>query len=299
MKSLGTKIIEAKKQNERGREIEYFCSLSEKYKCPLLKQNKCLQTTLFGKCVYGSRKCFYTKTKRAKIYNEQINKLKEKQTELPKLPDSAHKCGLQEIGDYIYLPYSHMDMCKEIPFLQHSVLFINGVPFIEKESFTPENIITLIEFKPIALMGGEIKKYQEKEIPLFLLHLKIKFPQLYDKIIKLKPSIEKKILDISNIKKLSARLSDIPNALPNQFKLKYKAGDSEGINVIDRINKYSLIISGKEEQFGGFLFMSFKIKKNSPVIMQIDVLPKTEVFITDKNLILETILQKPELIQNK
>lgn len=60
---------------------------------------------------------------------------------------------------------------------------------ILKENFTVETIISLIKFRPRAMMGGEILSYQKEEVPLFVKHLSEVMPNLYAKLVKQFPEV--------------------------------------------------------------------------------------------------------------
>lgn len=45
----------------------------------------------------------------------------------------------------------------------------------------------LVTYHPHSIMGGEITKFQEEEIPKFIRHLKISFPSLFEKYIEAYP----------------------------------------------------------------------------------------------------------------
>jgi hypothetical protein len=104
------------------------------------------------------------------------------------MPQWAAKT-IAEIGEYVYLPYAHMDMNTEVPFQSHSAFFVSGLPFLKKEFFTPEIVVKMASFVPYALMGGEITGYQAKSVPDFLSHLRLFNPVLFEKACGLDPKL--------------------------------------------------------------------------------------------------------------
>jgi hypothetical protein len=94
------------------------------------------------------------------------------------------------IGDYVYLPYSHADMCKSVPFLSHSAFVVSGRPFVKREDWTLTNVQLLIDFHPQALFGGEIRNYQKEEVPLFISHIRELDPAMWAELIAARPEFD-------------------------------------------------------------------------------------------------------------
>ncbi|MFA5420208.1 MAG: hypothetical protein WC341_17275, partial [Bacteroidales bacterium] len=215
---LGVRIIEAKKQSDRAEARFVTCSVPGG-DCPLLKQKKCLHATIFGCCVYGGGNVKRTATKRSKTYYKDLGILREEAEKHPKLPEGAYQTGVLLLGDYYYLPYSHMDMCESVPFVKRSAFIVSGVPFVKKEDFTPECVVALATFSPMALFGGEITQYQQEEVPKFLFHLKYRFPELYEAASALNPVIQSKTINIDDVKKLNATMDCIPAGITGGYHL--------------------------------------------------------------------------------
>jgi len=289
MKTLGIQVREAEKKSERTTAVTYYCSL-EGSECPLLNVGKCIHLCMLSRCIYGKCSQEKTPTKRAKSYRDQVKVMKEDAVKY-KLPVGAYECGMQQIGEYYYLPYSHMDMCRAVPFVQHSSLFISGVPFVPKNELTPERIATLVRFRPQALMGGEITTYQKEQVPKFLFHLKQQFLELYLNAAEIEPAIKVKTTNIGEIKSLKATLKDIP------------PGTIKGYQCV-RLDRLMDVISwdGTELEVKGMLralgLIFFGGKDNQPFTLKYFPIPeKTDVIITDRELIELVVTTNPALIK--
>lgn len=91
---------------------------------------------------------------------------------------------LKDCGSYVYINLPWLSGWQEIDFYhRHEGIFLNeSACYIKKEYWTVESINEIVKYKPRNFEGGVIKDYQEKYIPQFLLSLKIKFPELYEKV---------------------------------------------------------------------------------------------------------------------
>ncbi|HPI81784.1 MAG TPA: hypothetical protein PK122_00925 [Candidatus Paceibacterota bacterium] len=160
-----------------------MCSRSDE--CDLFKRGQCSFTSSFGwhACPYGTYRKYEGFTPRARAYSEWIRKEEEKYKGTPYL--NSHSDVLAFIGDYVFLPYAHMDMADVGWIQKNTGWFGKGCAFLKKELFTPQTVLQLIDFRPQAMMGGEIKDYQEKTIPKFVKHLQEKCPDLLKEVEKL------------------------------------------------------------------------------------------------------------------
>jgi hypothetical protein len=146
--------------------------------CELLKRGECAWRASFDwhACPYGMYRKYEGFTPKARAYNTWINEQKKKYEGVPYIKE--HTYVLAFVGDYVFLPYAHMDMA-DVGFIQKNTGFLGkGCAFLKKELFTPETILKLINFRPQAMMGGEISSYQQESIPKFVKHLQEKCPEL-------------------------------------------------------------------------------------------------------------------------
>lgn len=163
-----------------------FCDNSEK--CPLLQKGKCVQNIgIFGgvKCPHGINKIEYGFTRKAQSFKKWMNDKKQQyESVLEKVDCQNIYEKLVDLGDYVYLPYPY------ITNLVNSLPFIINRNFCKKEDFTPENMLSIIEFMPKALMGGVITSFQEKEAPRFVEHLMTEMPEKYSELVEKYPDIK-------------------------------------------------------------------------------------------------------------
>lgn len=170
-----------KSQKKEKSEIQVIkCSNAEN--CDLHKKGQCAFRSILSwqKCPYGLYFREVGFTKRASKFRQWMREKKEEYRDVPYL--QAHTEMIAVVGDYILLPYAHMDMCEDVPFLSHGGAFRSGNAFLKREDFTIDNILKLIAFRPQALMGGEITDYQKKSLPLFIRHLSQVMPDIYEEI---------------------------------------------------------------------------------------------------------------------
>ena len=163
--------------------------------CELYACGFCVRLNVYGGyCPYGKRSRIKGFTGRSQkfgswIRDEEIKITAELVEPIKKLKTPPRK--LSKVGDYIYLPYSHMDMCKSV--------FENGRKFVKGGGFDIKTITELINFYHRSIMGGIIRYYQEKEVPLFLTHLKSDFPELFVRLVSKSPRVEAIVDAFSNV----------------------------------------------------------------------------------------------------
>lgn len=165
-----------------------LCSNSSN--CELYAKNQCsfLRTLGSMSCPYGKNNWETGFTGRARGYSEWIQTRKEKYKDiLFKIKDYTD--GIFIVGDYVFVSYPHMNLNKDVPFLSQGSIFSSGSYFMKKEDFTVENILKMINFKPYALMGGEITSYQKEVVPKFIKCLKETQPKLFEEVAKQLPTL--------------------------------------------------------------------------------------------------------------
>lgn len=163
-------------------------------KCSYYKNKTCLKVRSFLgiRCKYGERQSIKGYTSRAKKYYEFKSKWDshEKKSEL-KYPET--KLGV--VDDYVVIPYPYIaieekDDGEVIVSLEHLSTRSN---WISLKNFTPSLINEICSHKPRAMMGGEIKDFQKKYVPLFLAHLKETLPDKYAEFVKQFPKYDTEI----------------------------------------------------------------------------------------------------------
>ena len=161
------------KQNKNSRAEVDLISCSNSDNCNLFDRGECVcMAGLWGKrCKYGRKIKQIGFTPRARKFSSWCEEQRKKYEGVGFLK-SPESLGI--VGDFVFLPYAHMDMAKGIPW-EGSLLKI--------EDFTVDNIIFLVKFKPQAMLGGEIRSYQKKIPPIFLKHLSEQFPELFKQVV--------------------------------------------------------------------------------------------------------------------
>jgi hypothetical protein len=239
-----------------------LCGRSED--CGLLARGECSWRASFDwhACPYGMHRKFEGYTPRARAYSRWIKEQKEKYTGVPFL--NSHSDVLAFVGDYVFLPYAHMDM-SDAGFLKKNEGWLGkGNAFLPKEKFTVNNILYLIHFRPRAAWGGqEIKDYQEKSVPKFVKHLQEKCPDLFKEIIEKDPTVQKILNTYTN----KGRKAILQTITPNigKFIDCHKAEwiwDGEYFTTL-KYNGLTMIVKAEE--------------------VRIKPLPKQEIVITDDN----------------
>jgi hypothetical protein len=159
--------------------------------CELLKRGECSWRAAFSwhACPYGHYRKYEGFTPKARAYTTWINEQKKKYEGVPYIKE--HSDVLAFIGDYVFLPYSHMDMA-DVGWIQKNTGFLgHGCAFLKKELFSVKNIEYLIHFHPQAWMGGEITDYQKDSVPKFVKHLQEKCPRRFKELLEYDPSVQK------------------------------------------------------------------------------------------------------------
>lgn len=161
------------------RRAEYiYCDHADE--CSAYKDGKCFRvTTLFGlRCEFGrvgqvdggtkQSKKFYQVSDAAKS-NEQYHKL-----------SYPHNVYITQIGNgaFLTLPYVCIELQGERLVCSDPGFGGNRL-YVPLEVMTPENIKRVCEYRPYALMGGEIADYQQKTVPMFLHQLSQLFPACF------------------------------------------------------------------------------------------------------------------------
>lgn len=164
-----------------------FCKCKS---CPLRQQSKCIALNIFGSCPYGKFVNATGPTPRSKTFREWVKSHEAEFQGLQELSGAESKLAF--IGEHVWLPYPHMDSCKQVPFMRHGDLFISGLPFLAASEWNLKNVIILIDFRPYALMGGEIKGYQLESVPKFLGHLREVDVVMWASLIKVRPELDTK-----------------------------------------------------------------------------------------------------------
>lgn len=158
--------------------------------CPLLALGQCMMQGILGstRCPYGSHYRDVGPTQRAQSYSKWVADRQNRFNGVKTLKIPPKKMAI--VGEWVYLPYSHMTMCKDVPFVSHSAFFVSGTCLIPLDQWTVDVVETLIDFRPNAMMGGEIKAYQREEVPLFIQHLREVTPEMFSQLVERRPEYD-------------------------------------------------------------------------------------------------------------
>lgn len=214
-------ILFKSKADTRANCTVLYCSCYEQ--CEAYKNKQCVLKNGCGfdihSCPYGKRTYEEGFTKRSKQFYSWINERKEKYIDI-----LSSKVGFLNpitrkiicIGtDKVFLNIPHLSNYVNSIYEQ---LNMDNAHVVRKDLITPEFLKKIVEYKPMALFGGEIKTYQEKEIPEFVRSLKRYYPQWYEDLHNIKPEVEDYIVDID----YRGREAYLKTLLPGKVCLKYK-----------------------------------------------------------------------------
>lgn len=164
--------------------------------CKFYKDKQCIQNKIFDwKCPYG--KAFVEKgpTKRSKKCRQWVSEKKEKYKDVYNKVSNYPTEKLAIVGEWIYLPYSHINMNQRLPFETYDTGFSSGSRFLDKHHFDVSTIENIVKFYPESLMGGQITSYQKEVVPKFLTDLSEEMPELYSDFISKFPQYKLKLKD--------------------------------------------------------------------------------------------------------
>ncbi len=164
-------------RNARAQCTTIWCKLES---CVLRDAGSCSLCVLFGSsCPYGRLSREVGPTPRAQKFSTWIRERKEAYKDTPLLGCPASRLAF--IGEWVYLPYAHMDMKKSLEFTGK---------MLRKEEWTIGTVLQLIDFRPQPLFGyGEIASYQQKHVPLFLSHLREVDPVMWTQVVASRPEL--------------------------------------------------------------------------------------------------------------
>lgn len=134
-------------------------------------------------CPYGQMKREEGYTKAAIRCGDLIRKRKDEYGDIAHSKEDLK--FLCYIGDYVFLPLPHLINYSNS--IRDKNFFTGDGDIIEKKDFTSEFIVELINYRPRAMMGGEITSYQREEVPKFCSQLKRYMPDMSEKVKKYIP----------------------------------------------------------------------------------------------------------------
>ncbi|MGG4124809.1 hypothetical protein ABEV79_15000 [Bacillus licheniformis] len=166
----------------RERPLEASVIYCDKHEsCSYFKNGQCLnvRSPLSGNCKFGSVRNIKGYTSRAKKYS-QFKREWESHENYSKLKYPPQKLGLIDNVVVFPYPFARIEEMDSGELKIKDPYFSNDVWFIDYNKFTVELIYKLCTFRPQAMLGGEITKYQKEIVPLFLAHLEEVLPERYE-----------------------------------------------------------------------------------------------------------------------
>ncbi|MDE7090005.1 MAG: hypothetical protein K2O54_07790, partial [Prevotella sp.] len=163
------------------------------------KDGKCLNCRALGgtRCKNGKVTTIKGYTSRARKYEEFRSTYKNDEA-YHKLDYPKNYVGL--IDDMLYLNLHYLRVAKpgaydnrpnQWGYVITDAGFCSGTFFININEINADFLAQILSYKPQALMGGEIKAYQEKVVPNLVDELKKVVPILYKALIRKYPQFNK------------------------------------------------------------------------------------------------------------
>lgn len=141
-------------------------------------------------------------TRRASKFGNMISKYEKLYPDMQdKYPLKTPANGM-EYMDYIVAELPHLKNYVN-PLADEYPKYIFNEKFIRKEAFYDENFVNdLLNYRPLSLMGGEIKDFQNKHIPNFIKSVKYVNPKLFEELLKY-PKVQDMNTEITPVGKLA------------------------------------------------------------------------------------------------
>lgn len=170
------------KKSERSELHIYKCSNTEG--CDAFKNGQCINVgNVFGeRCPNGSRLTKKSVTVRANSHSGQVQGWKDTYKEHYNALNPAPKKITRVTGGWM-MPYDHITQNKLVPFKSQGGLMLGGCSFLSEDEMTKENMISIINNRPQAAMGGEISSYQNKIVPKFIFDFKSCYPDIFNELL--------------------------------------------------------------------------------------------------------------------
>lgn len=141
-------------------------------------------------------------TRRASKFGNMISKYEKLYPDMQdKYPLKTPPNGM-EYMDYIVAELPHLKNYVN-PLADKYPEYIFNEKFTRKEAFYDENFVNdLLNYKPLSMMGGEIKDFQNKHIPNFIKSVKYVNPKLFEELLKY-PKVQDMNTEITPVGKLA------------------------------------------------------------------------------------------------
>lgn len=232
------------KEDKNRREYIKVIWCNQCEKCEAYKNGKCfmLNSYTIKKCPFA--KTYYEEgfTRRSKSYYsflsaaENVFNISDFKIS-SRLSSLDHTCSIGD-GSYIHLRLHHLqNYVNPIAY----ELGMEEKYFIPASNFTPETVKKLLNYRPQALMGGEIKSYIKEDLPQFIRDLKLYFPDLYNSAVD-GTGYGSLIEQIS----YEGRKAYVKTLLPGKVKLSFNVWDWNGEKMTIRGSNFSACLNDNE-----------------------------------------------------
>lgn len=141
-------------------------------------------------------------TRRASKFGNMISKYEKLYPDMQdKYPLKTPPNGM-EYMDYIVAELPHLKNYVN-PLADKYPEYIFNEKFTRKEAFYDENFVNdLLNYRPLSMMGEEIKDFQNKHIPNFIKSVKYVNPKLFEELLKY-PKVQDMNTEITPVGKLA------------------------------------------------------------------------------------------------
>ena len=178
------------------------CELRDRGECELMK--------IFAEgCPHGRASRQDGPTRRARSYSQWIRDSRERCAKAPalKMPEPR----LARCGDHFWLPYPFMRFDAGTTTMPRVPAWRSLSSMLPAEALTVDLMRTILDYRPQALMGGEITDYQKKDVPAFLQHLSEQEPELWATMCEAIPSLVGRVARASAVGRKAILSTLTPN----------------------------------------------------------------------------------------
>jgi hypothetical protein len=192
------------KANDRAELHTVSCATSDR--CELYARGECAARRLMAGCVYGRASITPGPTKRSQSCRTWVRERKAETAAVGQIKAPVDK--MARVGDYIWLPYAHIDIV-----LTGEVNLGSSWrgQFILAERFTAPLVATICEGHPRAIFGGEIINYQREDVPKFVNHLVEVYPDLAREAAPMSPRLQGLMATLTKVGRKARVWTLLPN----------------------------------------------------------------------------------------
>ena len=193
--------------------------------CEAFQNHQCGLYGAWSNCPVGKKMQNKGPTHRSKDFYTFLNKPSKLYPEAYtyesyKLRNLDSLCFVGPNREYIYLPLDHLNNYVNPIVDKYGIRYGHYLP---SDKFTPELVVELFEYMPIALMGGHITIYKDK-LPSFAYQLNRKFPDIWKRAGEINDSISQYLIKLDYRK----RKAYLKTLLPGKVEYNNKIVEWDG-----------------------------------------------------------------------